>query len=127
MKKIMFLLMAVCPMVRADILADGALTFGVDTRQVTVSTSPTNSTQIFTNDPYITSSFITNYSSYTLFISSVPVISTATAFILPGSSTPWSPDGPAVPFWGPIWAVLGVGPGQSGTALPGTVGIFRTK
>lgn len=127
MKKWMGLLLLLAPFARADILADGSLTFGNDTKQVTVSTTTTSPTQIFSNDPYVTHSCIVNMSTYTLFISSASnSVSTSTNFMVPPSSS-FVPDGPTVPYWGPMWAVLGVGPGQAGTAITGVVGIYRSK
>lgn len=125
MKKLIALLLCLSPFAQADILADGSLTFGVDTKSVTISTTSASPTQIFINDPYVTRSWIINDSTYTLFISSVTTISTGSFAIPP--STVFSPDGPAVPYWGPLWAFLGIGPGQAGVVTPGIASIFRSK
>lgn len=100
-----WILISVCAVpLYADILADGSNVFSSDTKTVAISTTCTSPTQIATFDSYITRTWIVNPSSWTnLYISTVSVnMSTGTFFVPP--STVFSPDGPAVPFWGQLYA-----------------------
>lgn len=133
MKRIfsVFFFMFLCRVVHADILADGGLQTSIDTKlNVNVSTTSGAGTQICVNDAYFTRTWIVNFSSQTLFISTSAATTTTTSFGIPGSATagtagaPFTPDGPVVPWWGPIFAVLNA----TSTAPNGnSVAVFRTK
>lgn len=116
----------------ADIPSDGAVTFTSDTKTVVnVSTTTTSPTQLCTRDSYLTRTWIVNLSTFTLLISTSSSNLTSTSFGIPPSGTagfpgtPFSPDGPTVPYWGSIFGVL---TGSSATSANGNnVGVLRTK
>lgn len=108
----------------ADIAADGSLIFNGDSKQVTITSF--SATQVMTNDPYITRSYIINPSTWSsICISSTSVISTSLVPFVP-PNTVFSMDGPSIPWWGPLWAevcnLLG-----GGQPVAQTISVLRTK
>jgi len=91
----------------AEETARGALTFGSDTANVSISSF--SNTQIMINDPYVAKSVIINQSSWTsVCISSFNAtlaVSTTTSPQIPTTSV-FSLDGPQFPWWGSLWAVV---------------------
>lgn len=106
---------------------DGSLVITSDTRTVSVSTAQASPTQLLTRDSFIQRTWIMNYSSCTLFVSSTSTsVSFATSFQIPAFSTAgpsyFSPDGVNAPFWGALWGASNC----QGTSNS-SAGIFRTK
>lgn len=108
---------------------NGAMTFSNDTRQVTLSTTSASPTQILTNDPNCTSTWLINTSTFTILISTISSnLSATTSAFIPGEGSTtgdpvsWSPDGSVTPYWGPLFAVE-VTNGLAGTKLS----VIRTK
>ncbi len=116
----------------ADIPSDGSNTFTSDTKQyVNVSTTAASPTQIMTVDNYITRGYVVNWSTNTLYISSATPMNTSTAYAIQPSATagqpnmvPFTLDGPQIPYWGSLYAVLG---GTSTAANGNTVAVIRLK
>ena len=112
---------------RADFGSDGANIFNSDSKQVAITTYTV--TQIMTTDSYIQRSYLINPSTWTSVCissySATVVYSTTTAPSIP-PNTIFSPDGPNVPWWGPLWAIVCNGPGQT-AAVSQTISVLRTK
>lgn len=111
----------------ADIASDGSNVFNPDSKQVLLSTSAV--TQVMNYDSFLTRSYLINPSTWTdVCISTVTAsvaIATSTWVSVPPSCI-FSMDGPTVPWWGAIWAIICPGPGQT-TATSQTISIMRTK
>lgn len=112
----------------ADMFEQGAIGFTSDTRQVFISSNTAAPTQILTRDSYIRRTWIINNSSFTVLLSTVSNTFNATSVasippcVTNDSCTPWTPDGPTVPYWGPMYAVM------LGTATTNnSLSVFRTK
>lgn len=131
MKRLLMILgfLSIGAIAHAGMFEQGGLVFTSDTRRVLVSASTATATQVLTRDSYITATWITNLSSFTVMLSTVSNnFSANTTFALPPcitatNCTPWSPDGPTVPYWGPMFAVQ---IGTSSTATS-TLSVLRTK
>lgn len=130
MRKLWMVFLLIIPSVSfADMFEQGAVGFTGDTRQVVVSSNTAAPTQILTRDSYIRRTWITNTSSFTVLLSSVSTgfNSNTTYALAPcvtaDSCAPWSPDGPNVVYWGPMFAV------QLGTSVTtsNTISVMRTK
>lgn len=127
MKKIAYILAVIAnfaAMGYADAPADGAVTFGTDSKALTVSSTTVSPTQILSRDPYVLRTWIINTSTNTLIVSTFShTMNPATDVNIPGS-TIFSPDGPQVPYWGPMFAVLN---GTSSATNGSNISILRTK
>lgn len=106
---------------------DFAVNFSTETRSVSVSSTPTKPTLLFSQEPYIQRTWIINPSSYTIYIATSNVsISTSSNFGIPGvtaGNTPtiFSPDGVNSPYTGQLWGVSG------DIATPPSIKVFRSK
>lgn len=125
---IYFLPLLLATFARADILADGSNVFNPDSKQVTLSSSAV--TQIMTFDNFLTRSYLINPSTWTDVcigtVSASVAIATSTWVSVPPGCI-FSMDGPTIPWWGAIWAILCPGPGQTGPITSQTVSVMRTK
>ena len=119
----------------ADIGADGAQSLSNDSRTIVVTTNTASPTQLLTNEPFTVRTWITNYSTFTLFLSTASQSITTssnsvTGIMIPGATTAgtvgtvWSPDGPMVPYWGPLYGVLG---GTSTATNGNAVSIWKSR
>lgn len=108
----------------ADAPADGAVTMSADSKALTVSSTTVSPTQILSRESFILRTWIVNTSTFPVFISTFThSFSTATEMQIPASTT-FSPDGPIVPYWGPLFGVLG---GTSAANGGNNITILRTK
>ena len=131
MDKILLVLMLLgcVASVHADIAADGSNIFTGDSKTVQISTTMAAPTQILTVDNFVTRTWIVNTSTFTMFISTVSTNLTTNSPSIPPCAVnttcvPWTPDGPIVPYWGAMFAVL------SGTATPtgsDSISVLRLK
>lgn len=128
MKRLLILILASLPLnVFAWGPPDFALNFSTETRSVSVSSTPTKPTLLFSQESYIQRTWIINPSSFTIYIATSNVsISTTSNFGIPGvtaGNTPtiFSPDGVNSPFTGQLWGVSG------DVAPPPSIKVFRSK
>lgn len=96
-----------------------------NTGSVVVSTSPVTPTQILTNSQAAMRTWITNYSTNTIYLVgpstgslTTPAtfsisLTTGSFYMVGGSSITFTPDGPDDPYRGPMWAVTSGGGGTS--------------
>lgn len=111
---------------------DGSKTMTVGSGQfVNISTTTSQPTKLMDYDSFVTRTWITNFSTFTLLISTSSTNLTSNSFGIPPSGTagfpgtPFSPDGPMSPYQGPIYGVL---LGSSTTSFgANNVGVMRTK
>ena len=110
----------------------GSITFGTDTQQIVVSSTPAKPTQLMAATSFVSRTIIVNPTAYNLFISTVNItISTNAAtgapfFVPPFSS--FSPDGPQDAYDGAMYGVLGsTASAGSSTATQSAIGVFRAK
>ncbi len=131
MKRIVLILTGILGLAgvsHAGMFEQGAVNFSTDTRTVVVSSGTGNPTKILSRDSYVYSTWLINNTSFFVFLSTTSTVNTSTSFSLPPCTTSncpaWSPDGPTVPYWGQMYAVI---LGTSSTSTGNTMSILRTK
>lgn len=108
-----------------------SLGFTSDTRILTISTTPTQPTQIFIRDSFIQTNLIISTMPFQIFVSSVSTnLSTSNTTLIPAASSgttttvatsvQWTPDGPRASYAGQLF-------GFSNAANPPTISVLRTK
>ncbi len=132
MKRIVLILTGILGLAgvsHAGLFEQGSVNFSTDTRIVVVSSGTANPTKILSRDSYIYSTQIINNTSFYVYVSTTSTVSFSSSFAIPPCAAttncpPWSPDGPMVPYWGQMYAVI---QGTSTTSLGNTISVFRTK
>lgn len=128
MKRLLLVLTLLLPCLSyADLSDKGSETFDADTTKITLTSSTV--TQIMVRDSFIRRTFIVNPSTFAYvcissFAATVAISSTSQAAIPPNFT--FTPDGPVVPYWGPMWAALCdmIAPPPSASQK---ISVFRTK
>lgn len=109
----------------SDMPSDGMVTANSESKTINISSTTSSPTQILSDNQFIQRTWLVNLSSNPVMISTFShTFVFGSEMEIPGS-TVFSPDGPQVPYWGPLFAVQTA----TSTALPtsNSISVMRFK